>query len=138
MRILGIDYGQSKIGVSVSDILGIFSSPLCVIKRKQIKDVYSFIDSIIKEKEVGLVVVGNPLNMDGTKGAMSEEASDFAKELETKTGVKTELFDERLTTVQSERILIEEADMSREKRKDVKDKISASLMLQAYLDLKKI
>ena len=81
------------------------------------------------------IVIGLPLNMDGTPGMLTENVNSFAETLREKIGIPVELYDERMTTMQVDRMLTEEADVSRDKRKQVRDKLAASLILQSYLDL---
>lgn len=92
------------------------------------------IKKILDENNIKKVIVGLPLNMDGSEGHLMEEVKGFAQKIKGEFNLPVEFFDERLSSLQTERILIEEADMSREKRKGVRDKIAAALFLQAYLD----
>lgn len=134
-RILGIDYGKKRIGLALSDIMGIMAQPFDVIESKGIKNNIEAILKIIKEKEVSCVVIGKPINMNATEGEMAEFATEFANELKKITEIKVELIDERLTTAQAERVLVEEANVSREKRKGIRDKLAATFILQTYLDI---
>ncbi len=133
-RILGLDYGTRRIGVALSDLLGMTAQPFVVHTRKSLKDDMLQLGVIVKEQQVTKIVVGYPINMDGSEGPLAREAKTFAEHIGKELNVPVELYDERLTTMQSERILVEEADMSREKRKLVRDKVAASILLQAYLD----
>ncbi|MBN1621089.1 MAG: Holliday junction resolvase RuvX [Endomicrobiales bacterium] len=133
-RILAIDYGKKRIGLALSDPLGITANPLSVLHRKSLSEDIKKIKSIIEEKEVGKVVLGLPLNMDGTPGILTEEIKSFAKKIEKEVNIDVEFHDERLTTHEAENLLIEEANMSREKRKKIKDKIAACLILKSYLE----
>jgi putative Holliday junction resolvase len=135
-RILGIDYGVKRVGIALSDLLGITAQPFTVIEGASQQEVIKRIASIVSEQSVSRIVIGLPLNMDGSSGEISENVRAFAVQLEERLNIPVELFDERLTTMQAERMLVEEADMSREKRKHVRDKVAASLILQAYLDQK--
>lgn len=132
-RILGLDLGEKRIGVAVSDGLNIIAQSIGIIERKGIKNDLKNIEGLIKEHNAGVLVVGLPLNMDGTKGKSANLAIDFVNELKKEVRIKVELVDERLTTAQGERIFLE-ADISREKRKKNIDKIAAQLILQNYLD----
>lgn len=134
-RIMGIDYGIRRIGIAVSDPLRITARPLVVIDRiSTVEDDIEKIALIVKEQEVSHIVMGTPLNMDGSAGILTEEVEQFKTKIEEKTKVSVELYDERLTTLQAERILVEEADISREKRKKLRDKVAASLILQSWLE----
>lgn len=133
-RLLGLDYGTRRIGVAVSDPLGISAQPLVIIEREDDASDLKRIQDIAAEKEAQKLIIGLPLNMDGSEGTSAAKVRKFAAQLEEAIGLPVEFFDERLTSVQTERMLVEEADMSRHKRKGVRDKIAASMMLQAYLD----
>lgn len=133
MRILALDLGEKRIGVAVSDELNITAQGLETIKRRTIEDTLNKIKSLIKEYGVSKVVIGMPLNMDGTRGARARLSEEFVTLLRKEISVETELIDERLTSAQGERVLLE-ADASRKKRKASIDKIAAQLILQTYLD----
>lgn len=133
-RIIGIDFGIKRIGVAMSDPLGITAQPLCVLERASNAINVGQIEDLVRKNEVERIVVGLPLNMDGTDGNLMNEVKSFAAALETKIGVPVEMYDERLTTMQAERMLTEEADMSRDKRKQVRDKVAASFILRSYLE----
>lgn len=137
-RIMGIDYGVHRIGVALSDLLGCTAQPFEVVERVSIKKDIERLREIARSKEVELVVMGLPLNMDGTPGMLTDEVNGFAARIGEALKVPVELYDERLTTLQAERMLIEEGDVSREKRKQVRDKVAAALILQAYLDSKRV
>ena len=133
-KTMGLDFGLKRIGIAVSDALGISANPLKVLERKSIKDDIQALLSVIAENRIDRIVVGMPFNMDGSEGGMAEEVREFSDKLREASGKEPVFFDERLTTMQAERLLTEEADMSREKRKDVRDKVAAAILLQAYLD----
>ena len=134
MRIMALDLGDATIGVAVSDELHWFAQPLTVIRRVGWKKDTTELGKIIKEQDIGLIVLGLPKNMDGSIGARAEISQQYANRLSGAfDGVKVELWDERLTTVSAERMLIE-ADVRREKRKLVIDKTAAAIILQSYLD----
>ena len=136
MRILGLDVGEKRIGVAISDELGIIASGFDVIKRENDgKDIDSLCDIVLKYK-VNEIVVGFPKNMNGTIGPSGFAVKGFVEEFRRKSNVKIKLWDERLTTVAAERTLLE-ADMSRKKRRKVIDKLAAVLILQGYLDSKR-
>ena len=133
-RILALDFGEKRIGVAVSDPLNIIAQSVGTIERKGIKNDLKKVGELVKEYEARKIIVGLPLNMDGTEGKSANRAMDFVKELKKEIQVEVEMLDERLTTAQGERVLLE-ADMSRRKRKQTLDKIAAQLILQNYLDL---
>ena len=133
-RILALDFGEKRIGVAVSDPLNIIAQSVGTIERKGIKNDLKKVGELVKEYEAGKIIVGLPLNMDGTEGKSANRAMDFVKELKKEIQVEVEMLDERLTTAQGERVFLE-ADMSRKKRKRNLDKIAAQLILQNYLDL---
>lgn len=132
-RILALDFGEKRIGVAVSDPLNIIAQSIGTIERKGIKNDLKKVGELVKEYEAGKIIVGLPLNMDGTEGKSANRAMDFVKELKKEIQVEVEMLDERLTTAQGERVFLE-ADMSRKKRKQNLDKIAAQLILQNYLD----
>ena len=134
-RCLGVDYGKKRIGLALSDIMGILAQPFDVIDSKGLKNNIDNILKIVKEKEISCVVVGKPVNMNASEGEMTKFVMEFVEELKKLTDIKVEMIDERLTTAQAERVLIEEANISREKRKGIKDKLAATFILQTYLDL---
>lgn len=135
MRIMGLDVGSKTVGVSISDAFGWTAQGLKTIQINEDKGEYGFeeIGTLIAENEVSKVVVGLPKNMNGTIGPRGEASQFFADELNKRFGVPVVLWDERLTTVAAERVLLE-ADVSRKKRKKVIDKMAASMILQGYLD----
>ena len=138
MRILGIDVGLRRVGVAISDELGITAQPLISIDlKKSQKDVVDEIAAICKEREVSVVVVGIPLAMDGgDRGQSARFAKKMGESIKECTGAKVEYWDERFTTREAQRVLIE-ADVSRKNRKAVVDKVAAALILQGYLDARK-
>ena len=135
MRIMGLDVGSKTVGVSLSDAFGWTAQGFKTIQINEDKGEYGFeeIGTLIAENEVSKVVVGLPKNMNGTIGPRGEASQFFADELNKRFGVPVVLWDERLTTVAAERVLLE-ADVSRKKRKKVIDKMAASMILQGYLD----
>ena len=136
MRVLGLDYGTVTVGVAVSDRLGITAQELTTIVRKQpnkLRRTYAQIEELIKEYEIGTIVLGLPKNMNNTEGERVRDTKEFKEALERRTGLPVVLWDERLTTVESERIL-KECKVRRENRKAVIDQIAAAIILQNYLD----
>ncbi len=131
---LGLDFGEKRIGVAVSDALNIIAQSVGTIERKGIKNDLKKIRDLVREYDAARLIVGLPLNMDGTEGKSANRAVDFVNELKKEINIRVEMVDERLTTAQGERIFLE-ADLSRKKRKKNIDKIAAQLILQNYLDL---
>jgi len=130
---MGLDLGDKRIGVAVSDPLGLTAQGLESIACRSVKDNIKIIKEIARKYEVRRVVVGYPVNMDGSAGPRAEMASSFAGRLAKALDLPVELWDERLTTVAAERLLIK-ADVSRSRRRQVIDQVAASLILQSYLD----
>ncbi len=136
MRILGLDYGTKTTGVAVSDPLGWTAQGLEIIRRNDensLKDTINRISELCKQYQIQKIVLGLPKNMNNTIGERGEKTIQFKEKLEKKVEVPVVLWDERLTTVAAENMLIS-ADISRQKRKKVIDKIAAALILQNYLD----
>lgn len=139
MRKIALDVGDRTIGVAVSDALDITAQGITTIERVGIKKDTGRILDYIREYGCDTVVIGLPLKLDGTDSPQTEKVREFRQRLENKlTGsgmkdVKVEFYDERLTTVMAERVLLE-ADLSRRKRKEVIDKQAAVIILQSYLD----
>jgi putative Holliday junction resolvase len=130
MRIMGLDVGDKYIGVAVSDALGITAQGIKTINRGNCVDA---LKRIIKEYEVGSIVVGVPKMLDGTVGIQGKKVLKFVEELKTAISLPIILWDERLSTVTAEKVLIE-ANLRRKKRKGLRDKVSATVILQNYLD----
>ncbi|APC48179.1 Holliday junction resolvase RuvX [Virgibacillus halodenitrificans] len=137
MKLIGLDVGSKTIGVAVSDALGWTAQGVKTIKwdENNITSADEELKSIIIEHEIGKAIIGLPKNMNGTIGERGEASQVFAKHMEEVHGIPTVLWDERLTTMAAERVLLE-ADMSRKKRKKVIDKMAAVMILQGYLDQK--
>jgi putative holliday junction resolvase len=135
MRIMGLDVGSKTIGVAISDELGWTAQGLKTIAINEEQGEYGFdeMESLIKDHDISKIVVGLPKNMNGSIGPRGEASQYYADELQQRFGIPVVLWDERLTTVAAERVLLE-ADMSRKKRKKVIDKMAASMILQGYLD----
>ncbi len=136
-RILGIDYGKKRIGLAISDIMGIVAQPFNVIESKGIKNDVLSVLQISKENNVSCIVIGLPVRLDTSEGEMTEFTKEFIEELKKQAegSIKIDSIDERLSTLQAERMLTEEANVSREKRKNIRDKIAATFILQTYLDI---
>lgn len=138
MRLLGLDVGSKTVGVAISDELGITAQKLETIKIDETK--YNFgmrpLKKLVGEYNVDGFVLGLPKNMDGTSGASVARSKAYGKRLEEKFGLPVHYSDERLTTIESERVLVEDAGIhDRKKRKQVIDQMAAVLILQNYLDL---
>lgn len=130
MRTLGIDHGSVRVGLALSDELGMLATPLETVEAPR---ALKRIRELIAEKRITRVVVGLPRNMDGSYGPKAEEVRRFADSLKTALSIEVHLWDERLTTLGVERMLIE-ADVSRKRRKEVVDKLAAQQILQGWLD----
>ncbi len=134
MRIMGLDLGDKTIGVSVSDETKIIAQGLCTIKRKSLNDDLNALDRIIKEQNINKIVIGLPKNMNNTIGDRGNKSIKFSEILkEHFDDLDIELWDERLTTISAEKVLLE-ADVRRKKRKEHIDKLAAVFILQNYLD----
>lgn len=133
MRILGIDIGSKRTGIAISDELGITAQGLNTLESENERDLISRLKDIVKSEGVNEVVIGLPLNMNGSAGPQAEKAIKFCDLLKGEIGIPVKLWDERMTTLEVERIMIE-ADTSRRKRKKKIDKLAAQVMLQSYLN----
>lgn len=132
-RILALDLGESRIGVAVSDLLGVTAQGVGVIKRTNEKEDFDKIKAYIKEYDAKLIILGNPINMDGTKGTRAIITEEFYNKLQAEIDIEIKLWDERLTTKQAERAL-EEAGVNWKKKREVIDMMAAQLILSSYLD----
>ena len=134
MRYLGLDLGSKTLGLSISDRTSTIASSLEVIRYNDMENLLNRLDEIVILKKVDAFVLGNPLNLDGSVSKRSEETFEFKKVLESRYPNKNVIMqDERLSTVEAERMLISN-DTRRKNRKKVIDKIAATIILQAYLD----
>lgn len=133
MQILSLDVGTKRIGMAASGALGIIAQQLDTLTRSDEESDFKRIKDVIKERAITEIVVGLPLNMDGTAGPKAEEINKFVEKLKAKCNVPVRIWDERLTTKQADRLL-RDADISRRKRKKLDDKLAAQLILQSYLD----
>lgn len=132
-RKLGIDYGDVRIGIAMTDALCIISSPFEVYKNKGEDDALNHIVELVKQYDIDAIAMGLPINMDGSEGPRAQIHREFGEKLEKLSGVKVAFIDERLTSAQAEEILIS-SGVRREKRKELIDKISAQIILQSYID----
>lgn len=136
MRIMGLDFGEKTIGVALSDPLKITAQGLKVIRRQTLEQDLKELDKIVEDYSVKEVVVGLPRMMNGTIGPMGEKALEFASILRKRWEFPVKTWDERLSTMQAEKVLLE-ADLTRKKRKGLIDKTAAVLILQSYLGARK-
>lgn len=134
MRVLGLDLGSKRIGVAVSDRSGTIATPLTVIARtKSVSQDYAAIAALAREEEAAAIVVGLPLNMDGSAGAAARNARIEAERLATVVGMPVFVHDERRSTVEADRVLMER-NMNAQSRRKVVDKVAAAVILQSWLD----
>ena len=135
-RILALDLGDRRIGVALSDPLGLTAHPLLTLTRRSWPADLDTLARLVREHQVGRIVVGLPLGMDGSRGTRVRLAEDFMARAARATGLPVEAWDERLTTVQAKRALLE-GDASRARRKAVIDQVAAVILLQSYLDARR-
>ena len=133
MRIIGLDYGSVTCGVALSDESFLIASPMETIRYKEMNELLSKLDIYFNKYEIGVIVLGNPINLDGSISKRSEITLEFKTILENRYDVQVVLEDERLTSVIVNNILIEN-NTKRENRKKVVDKLAACLILESYLD----
>ena len=133
MKIMGLDLGDARTGVALSDELKMMAHSYGTLYNKDHEDLLNQLETVVKENNLEAVVIGLPKNMNGTVGERGEMAKEFAKAFEEKFGIKTVLWDERLTTVSAHRVL-NETNIRGKKRKKVVDTVSAVFILQCYLD----
>ncbi len=132
-RILALDVGKRRIGVAVSDELGITAQGLQTIERRNNREDFAIISRLASEKSARLILVGNPINMSGSEGRQAEWVHQFAEGLGVRSGLPVKLWDERLTSVEAGRVL-RQSGASIEKRARAVDRLSAVILLQSYLD----
>lgn len=137
MRIMGLDVGSKTVGVAVSDLMGWTAQGVEIIRIDEEKEEFGLerLAELVKEYEVEKFVVGLPKNMNNTIGPRALASQAYGKMIAEKFKLPVDYQDERLTTVQAERMLIQEANTSRAKRKKVIDKLAAVMILQNYLDI---
>lgn len=136
MRVMALDMGEKTIGVAVSDSTMLIAQGVEIIKRKSLDKDLARLAELLQEYEVEEVVVGLPLNMNGSEGPEAQKARNFGEKIKARLKVPVIFWDERLTTMAAERTLLD-ADLSRAKRKKVIDKMAAVFILQNYLDRKR-
>jgi putative Holliday junction resolvase len=133
-RLIGLDFGSRSIGVALSDVSLVLASPYGTLRRGKLATNAAEVERIARMEGAGGIVVGLPLTMDGTVGPAAQAARDWTHALSTATGLPAALWDERLSSSAVNRFLIGEADMSRQRRGEVVDKLAAAYILQAALD----
>lgn len=133
MRILALDHGTVRIGVAVSDELKMIATPLEFIPAEPFADFLKRLKEILQQKEVEQILIGMPRNMDGSYGPAAQKVNEFVAVLKENIIVPIKIWDERLTSAQANRFLIE-ANVRRDKRKEKVDKTAAAILLQSYLD----
>lgn len=132
-RILALDLGKKRIGLAISDPLGITAQGLPNLVRARKRTDLAALEQLVRERQVGLILMGNPINMRGDEGRQSAWVREFAQALEKRTGLPVKLWDERLTSVEANRVL-RSSGISIEKRAAAVDRLSAVILLQSYLD----
>ena len=136
MKIMGVDYGDARTGVAISDLLCSIVGSTTVIHSRNMEKTLNTLCDIVKENSVGEIAVGLPKNMDGTEGVRAELCREFAQKLQEATGLTVHLWDERRTTVEAHNILSQH-NYHGKKRKDTVDAVAASLILEGYLAFRK-
>ena len=131
-RIMGVDYGDARTGIAISDLLCSIVGTTAVIHSRNAEKTIAQICTMVKDSDVGEIVVGLPKNMDGTEGVRAELCREFARMLGEATGLTVQLWDERRTTVEAHNILSQH-NYHGKKRKDTVDAVAASLILEGYL-----
>ncbi len=132
-RILALDLGKRRIGLAVSDLLGVTAQGLATWERVNRESDLAEMKRLVKEHQVSMILVGQPLHMDGRKGAGAEDAERFAANLHRHLGVEVRMWDERLTTAEAQRVL-KSSGVSVAKRREAVDRMAAVILLQSYLD----
>lgn len=132
-RVLALDLGKRRIGLAISDPLGITAQGLPTLERRNKRTDLAILGALVRERGVTQILMGNPLHMSGTAGRQSEWAQDFARALEQYTGIPVKMWDERLTTVEASRVL-RSSGIGIAKRAAAVDRLSAVILLQSYLD----
>jgi putative holliday junction resolvase len=135
MRILALDHGTKRIGLAISDETGVIALPLEYLAAEPLDDFLKRLKEIVDSKQVEKILVGIPRNMNGTYGPAAAKAREFVERLKGAFAIPIKTWDERLTSVQANRFLIE-AGMRREKRRERVDQTAAAILLQSYLDNK--
>ena len=132
-RILALDLGKRRIGLALSDELGVTAQGLETLQRTNIREDLARLAKLVSDHDVTLILMGNPLHMSGHEGRGTEHARDFSARLQAATGLPVQLWDERLTTVQAQRVL-RQSGISIEKRAKAVDRLAAVILLESFLD----
>ena len=132
-RVLALDLGKKRIGLALSDELGVTAQGLETLQRTNIREDLARLSKLASEKKVTLILMGNPLHMSGREGRQTEYARDFGERLGAASGIPVKFWDERLTTVAAQRVL-RESGISIEKRAKAVDRLAAVILLESYLD----
>ena len=133
-RYLGLDIGSKTIGLALSDVSGMLASPMETIRRGKFTEDVRRLKEIIAGEDVGALILGLPISMDGTEGPRCQSVRDFGRNLLQNIDIAIAFWDERLSTAAVQRVLIKEADMTRKRRAEVVDKMAAAYILQGALD----
>ena len=136
MRVLGIDYGEKRIGLAVSDPLGFSAQGIETILYRDKKRFFEALLKICKENNVGEIVIGLPINMNGSMGPKAKEVLELVPEMEKALSVTVKTWDERLSSREASRLMIEEG-LSRKKQRAQSDRLAATILLQSYLESKR-
>ncbi|MDX2221515.1 MAG: Holliday junction resolvase RuvX [Rhodospirillaceae bacterium] len=132
--VLGLDLGTKTIGVAISDVGLMIASPLLTLKRKKFSQDYAELNKIIQDRDVGALVIGLPVEMSGAEGPRAQSARAFAAEVLKRRDLPVAFWDERMSTAAVQRMLTDEADLSRKRRAELVDKAAAAYILQGLLD----
>ncbi len=136
MKIMAVDYGESRTGIAVSDVTEFLASPVCIIKEKNTLKAIDKICDKAKELYAEMIIVGNPMNMDGTRGERSEKCTFVADEISKKMDIPVVMWDERATTKTALNMLTDNGTFGK-KRKEVLDAVAATVILENYLQYRK-
>lgn len=133
MRVLALDHGTKRVGLAISDEMGMIAQPLCFLPAEPIAQLLDGLKKVVSEKGVELILVGIPRNMDGSYGPAAEKARKFVEQLKAAFTIPIRTWDERLTSVQANKAMIQ-GGLRREERKLKADQTAAAILLQSYLD----
>ena len=133
-RLIGFDHGAKRIGLAITDTLRTVATPYSIVQTKPQDKIFTAMDEIMHDEEIAGMVIGLPLHMSGQESERSHKAREFASLMFEHYHLPILLFDERLTTAAVERMLVKEADLSRQKRKKHRDKLAACILLQTLCD----
>ena len=132
-KVLGLDWGTKRIGIAISDRAGKVALGRPSRKREDLESDLDYLEELVEAEEVRQVVIGMPLHMNGDVGESAEKVREFKRNLEERLSVPVDTVDERLTSSEAERVMVE-SDLRREERKEKRDRVAATLILQRYLD----